>query len=100
MEYKKIINLLRNVSNQPSKCRTKKMIQINDQSRGTSNTNIDIRFKNAAKKANLYDHSNVYILAKGRIIFGGSGDTVVNRQEDERNKDVIIKCCAPFTVQK
>ena len=34
MEYKKIINLLRNVSNQPSKCRTKKMIQINDQSEG------------------------------------------------------------------
>ena len=39
MEYKKIINLLDNVSNQPSQCRTKNCVEINDKSRGTYNTN-------------------------------------------------------------
>ena len=34
MEYKKIINLLDNGSNQPSKFRTKNWIEINDQSTG------------------------------------------------------------------
>ena len=44
MEYQKIINLLDNTSNQPSKFGTKDWIVINDQSTGTYNTNFDIRF--------------------------------------------------------
>ena len=39
MEYQKIINLLDNTPNQPSKIRTKSWIEINDDSRGTCNTN-------------------------------------------------------------
>ena len=35
MEYQKIINLLDNTSNQPSKYRTKNWIEIKDESRGT-----------------------------------------------------------------
>ena len=45
MEYQKIINLLDNTSNQPSRFRTKNWIEINDESRGTYNTNSQIRFK-------------------------------------------------------
>ena len=45
MEHKKIINLLDHTSNQFFKFRTKNWIEINDQSRGVSNTNSDIRFK-------------------------------------------------------
>ena len=45
MEYQKIVNLLDNASNKLSKFRTKNSIEINDQSRGTYNTNSDIRFK-------------------------------------------------------
>ena len=45
MQCRKIINLLDNTPNQLSKLRTKKWIEVNDQSRGTYNTNSDIRFK-------------------------------------------------------
>ena len=37
MEYKKIINLLDNIPNQPSKFKTKNWIKIKDESRGTYN---------------------------------------------------------------
>ena len=37
MEYKKIINLLDNIPNQPSKFKTKNWIEIKDESRGTYN---------------------------------------------------------------
>ena len=39
MEYQKIINLLDNTPNQPTKFRTKNWVEINDDSRGTYNTN-------------------------------------------------------------
>ena len=39
MEYQKIINLLDNTPNQPSKFRTKNWVEINDDSRVTYNTN-------------------------------------------------------------
>ena len=39
MEYQKIINLLDNTSNQPTKFRTKNWVEINDDARGTYNTN-------------------------------------------------------------
>ena len=37
MEHKKIINLLDNIPNQPSKFKTKNWIEIKDESRGTYN---------------------------------------------------------------
>ena len=45
MEYQKIINLLENTSNQPSKFRIKNWVEINDESRETYNTNSQIKFK-------------------------------------------------------
>ena len=41
IEYQKIANLLDNTSNQPSKFRTRNLVEINDDSRGTY-TNTDI----------------------------------------------------------
>ena len=38
MEYQKIIDLLDNTPNQPSKFRTKSWVEINDDARGTFNT--------------------------------------------------------------
>ena len=38
MEYQKIINFLDNVSNEPSKFRTKNWVEINDYSRETYST--------------------------------------------------------------
>ena len=45
MEYQKTINLLDNTPNQPSKFRPKNWVEINDDSRGTYNTNSQIKFK-------------------------------------------------------
>ena len=39
MEYQKIINLLDNTPNQPSKFKTKDWVEINDDSREMYNTN-------------------------------------------------------------
>ena len=45
MEYQKIINLLDNTPNQPTQLRTKNWVEINDEDRGTYNTNSQIKFK-------------------------------------------------------
>ena len=45
MEYKKIINLLDNTPNQPTKFKPKNWVEINDDSGGTYNTNSQIKFE-------------------------------------------------------
>ena len=64
----------------------KDWIEINDQSRGVYNTNIDIRFEAAIRKSSLCDYSYAYILVKGRITITGAGADAAARQADERNK--------------
>ena len=44
MEYQKIINLLNNTPNQPSKFWTKNWVKINDDLHRTYNTNSQIKF--------------------------------------------------------
>ena len=61
MEYEKIINLLDNTPNQPTKFRTKNWDKIND-SHGTYNTNSQIKFKTSMLRLILYDYSDAYIL--------------------------------------
>ena len=73
MEYQKIANLLDNASNQPSKCRTKSWIEINDESRGTY-TDSDIKFKTTMLRSNLCDYADAYILVKRTIRITGAGD--------------------------
>ena len=65
MEYQKLINLLDNTSNQPTKFRTKNEIndessEINDESTGTYNTNSQIKFKTSTLRSNLCDYSDAY----------------------------------------
>ena len=67
MEYQKVINLLHNTSNQPSKSRTKNWVKINDESRRTYNTNSQVKFKTKMLKSSLCDYSDAYILVKGTI---------------------------------
>ena len=86
MEYQKIINLLNNTSNQPSKFRIKNRIEINDQSRGVYNTNSNIRFETAMLKSSLCHYSDTYILVKERITFTGAGNNEGARRANERNK--------------
>ena len=65
MKYQTIINLLDNTPNQPSKFRTTNWAEINDNSRGTYSTNIQIKFKITMLKSRLCDCSDAYILVKG-----------------------------------
>ena len=44
MDYQKIMNLLDNTPNQPSKFSTKNWVEVNDDSRRTYNTNSQIKF--------------------------------------------------------
>ena len=62
MEYQKIINLLENASNQPSKFRTKHWVEINNESRGAYIINSQIKFKTTMLKSRLCNYSDAYIL--------------------------------------
>ena len=96
MEYEKTANLIDDTSNQPSKFRTKNLVEINDESRGAYNVNSQIKFKTTMLKSSLCDYSDAYILVKGRITIAGEGDNAAARHLDERDKGVAFKNCAPF----
>ena len=93
MEYQKLINLLDNTSNQPVKFRTKTWVEKNDQSRGTYNTNSQIKFKTAMLKSSLCDYSDAYIIVKGNITVNNTAadDVAANNT----NTKVLHKNCAP-----
>ena len=58
MEYKKIINLLENKPNQPTKFRTKKGFERNYDARETFNKYSQIKFRNLLLKPSLSDYSD------------------------------------------
>ena len=58
MENQKIANFLDTWSNQPSKFRTRNWVEINDESRGTYNSN-DIKFKTTRLRSNLCRYADV-----------------------------------------
>ena len=89
MEYQNIANLIDDTSNQPSKFRTKNLVEINDESRGAYNVNSQIKFKTTMLKSSLCDYSDAYILVKGTI-------SVINTA-DEGAAVNNTKNCAPFT---
>ena len=60
--------MLDNAPNQPSKFRTKYWVETNDQSRGTYNTNAQVRSKTTMLKTSLCDYSDAYILVKEQLI--------------------------------
>ena len=96
MGYQKIANLLEGASNEPSKFRTRNWVEINDESRGTYTSN-DITFKTTMLRHSLCDYVDAYILVKGTITITGTVNDDVAKREDERNKGIIFKNCAPFT---
>ena len=53
MEYQKMINLLDNTPNQPTKFRTKNCVEINDDSRGTYNTKSQSTLKTSMLRSSL-----------------------------------------------
>ena len=94
MEYKKIINLLDNTPNQPTKFRTKNWVE-NDNSCGTYNTNSEIKFKTSM-------HGQIYVITAIHIylevkLWQLTGARNAAIRLDERNKVVIFKNCKLFT---
>ena len=55
MEYQKITNLLGNTSDKVPRFVTKKWIEVHGQSRDTSNTKKQIRFKTSMFRSDLCD---------------------------------------------
>ena len=95
MEYQKIINILDDTTNQPSKFRTRNWVEINDESRGKYDSSI--KSKTSMIRSDLCDYSDAYILVSETIAITGAGDDDNAKRTDERNKGVIFKNCAPFT---
>ena len=95
MEYQKIANLIDDASNQPSKFRTKNLVETNDESRGAYNVNSQIKFKTTMLKSSLCDYSDAYILVKGTISVNNTA--AQGAAANNTNRKVIFKNCAPFT---
>ena len=95
MECQKIIILLDNTLNQPSKFKTKNCVKINDESRGTYIENNQIRFKTSMLRSSLCYYSNAYILATWTITVANTAAQGV--ASNSANKQVIFKNCASFT---
>ena len=86
-----------NTSNQPSKFRTKNWVEINDNSRGTYNTNSHIKLKTSMVKSILCDYSDVYTLVKGRITIAAAEMIILKLIKTEKLlvvKEMIIQLVA------
>ena len=68
------------------------MVETNDDTRGTYNTNSQIEFKTSMLKSSLCDYSDAYILLSGTItvsaLAAGGGNNGI---------EVVVKYCVPFT---
>ena len=91
VEYQKIINLLDDTTNQPSKFRTRDLVEINDESKGRYD-NSNIRFKTTTIKSSLCGYSDACILVKGTIAI--SNMTAAEATVNNTYKKVILKNCA------
>ena len=94
MEYQKIINLLDNTTNHPSKFRIRVCVEINDEWKERYD-NSNIRFKSTKIRSGSCDYSDAYILVKGIIKVPNT--VAVGAAVNNANKKVIFKNCAPFT---
>ena len=94
MKYQKIVNLLDDTTNQPSKFITNNWVEINNESQGKYD-NSNIKFKTLMIRSNLCDYCDAYVLVKGTITVPNTvaAGAIVNNT----NKKVIFKNCAPFT---
>ena len=94
MGYQKIINLLENTPNQPSKFRTKNWVEVNDESLVTYNVNIQIKFKTSMLRSLLCDYSDAYTLLSVTITVPNTAPTGAAANN---RKNIRIINCAPFT---
>ena len=95
MKHQKIVNLLNDESNKPSKFRKKNWVGVNDDIRGAYSPNKKIRFRTAMLRSSLCDYSDAYMLVKGNIAVNNTAGA--GAAANNTNKKVIFKNCVPFT---
>ena len=78
------------------KIKIKNWVDVNDDARGTYNTNSRIKFKITMLMSSLCDYSSVYILLKGTIAVAGQGADAAIIAADRNNKQVIFKLCTIY----
>ena len=66
---------------------------------GVYSTGSQVRLKLSMLKSSSYDYSDTYILVSGTIVIIGEteNETGESKRTDKRNKELILKNCAPFT---
>ena len=95
MEYVKIANLLGDASDKTSKFKTRKLIEISDDSIGTYSPGSHFKFKATTIRSSLCDYSDAYIHVKGTSIVNNTA--AAGADANNTNKKGIFKNCAPFT---
>ena len=95
MKYQKIINLLDNTQNQPTKFRRKNRVEINDESRGTYNNDNQIRFKTSMLRSILCDYNDATILVKGTTTVAQEPAAAPNNANKK-----VIKLCIIYKLHK
>ena len=95
IDDQKIINLLDNTPNQPSKFKTKNWVEINDESQETYNEDNQIRFNTSMLRSSVCNYSNAYTLVKATITV--QNKVIMGQPANNANKRVIFKNCATFT---
>ena len=90
MKYQKIINLLENTPNQPSKCRAKYWVETNDEAHVMYNKDCPIKFKTLMLKSSLCGYSDTYILAKGTITVAPAPVPAANPDNNYNNKEAVL----------
>ena len=84
-----------NASNQPSKFRTKKWVEVIYESRATYAVNKQIKFKTSMLRSSFCDYSDAYIFVKGNISVNNTAGA--GADANNTNTKVTFKNCAPFT---
>ena len=86
-------NLLNKSNDQPSKFKTRKWVEVSDDSNGTYKTRMQIKFYIFMLMSSLRDYSAVYIFVKGTITITGAGvDAVlVSRQKIRKHHSKIVR---------
>ena len=97
MEYQKIVHLLDDTTNQPSKkLRTRNWVEINDESK-VKHDNSNIRFKTSMIRSNLCHYNNACILVKENIAVPNTAavDAAVNNINKKKYLKILFHLLNP-----
>ena len=83
--------MLDNTPKQPTKFKTKTWLEINDDSRGTYNTNSQFKFKTLMLTSDLCDYSHAHKLVSKIITITGAGNANTAKRLEKMHQGIILK---------